>query len=294
MRGFEDRARLGERTEKLIERVPVIVGPPLRGVGTWRAYKQDRETGLIVEIRGGRNALTGAGKTKWWELVTGTSGNHYDNASVLKIKDSGGTLVRTLSGCASGYPTAASSRGVTWRWEDISIEEYEAYTLDVENSVGDRFSSATDPFGAGNRDKTNRYNWFFEYTFSFPNLGTQFEDDAASDLPGVDDMLDCFTGAETSHWDQGNANLGVKSTLGYSATSGDYTEVFCNAVTISSDQVTWEFVADTGTATGAWNNLVVRKKTGASSFVDLRQKDDAEGDKASDAKWTWRHKLTIS
>lgn len=108
-----------------------VMGEGMTIRGRWRARYWNRATGELVRSTGwSHNSLTDAGRNRWLDHIVAAdpppSSETLSSSSKLQLRDSGGTVVQTMSG-TSGGPTVTTPGGdaqLHMQWEDDSNAEY--------------------------------------------------------------------------------------------------------------------------------------------------------------------------
>lgn len=180
--------------------------------GTYRIYREDRETGITEKMVEQKNAIQTGGIDLLLDLLINASTNYYDNSNAFIQVTNGagsfsspGTVHFSQQGANSGYPDHSVLDQVTWRWSDISTNTYTVDTIRfARSSSADLFSETTGissfNYGDSTSDvsKPNSENWHYEYELSGSSPDTII---TSSQYEGVDFALR----AMTNNLDSGNA-----------------------------------------------------------------------------------------
>lgn len=244
----------------------------------------------VVELA---NDVTAAGIDDFLNLIAGLGGSHYTTAATdLRIYTSGPTLEKTL-GCANG-PTVANNgtdaATITWRFDDISIDVYTIYRLDVYNSSSTTtFSQALasgNPFGDGDYSKPNSENWIYTYTLTLDGSGSNLQ------ASGLHYSADLFVDNENFHWNGTYTNLSVEDSGGASQIEN----VPAGSVTIDTADnkmtAVWTIPA-TGGADQAWYRGIVHNQTLLSDLI-LHDGNDFSSTKSGNEEWEVTFVMTVT
>jgi hypothetical protein len=264
--------------------------------GFYRVKAVDRETGEVIRTSAWRpNAITTAGRNIFLDIMRGnTSSDYFDNANTqLRIFDgSPGTLVKTITGADSGFPTVAESGSnveATWQFSDISVDEYDATRLEIRNRAGGSgtviFSDSVQSFGS----KPNTQNWIYEYKLILSNVAIAPFGDGTNIYTGVPQLLDMFTGDQIDSYDE-DTQLFVEG-----SSSGTYSQTADGAPSRTDQTVTWTFtvIEGNGNSPNNWNFITIRKTLIDCTDCRLRRDDEGWPAKQSNEQRTVTYEFSV-
>lgn len=165
--------------------------------GFFRLGRRDRETGEVEWTCPKLNTITDAGLQDVLDLAIGESTSTYGDgdATITLYDDEDGTGDVLFTSSTQGVgdpaydpvfprlsgPSGTYAERITWRWEDISVDEYTPLSVTFKrDGAAFNFSVANVqegevPWGS----KTDRYNWLFDYVLTFSGSLSVFGDGAS-------------------------------------------------------------------------------------------------------------------
>lgn len=146
----------------------------------------DRETGALLGE--GEKSNTIVNLPFLVDLIQGVGTFHMGPATDLQIRNSSGTIQKTIPSVSQG-PLPASGGSTTYIWADNSTDSYPADDCRVR-SAGSNVA-IIDPTGFGT--KPSGQNWEYAWTFSIQGQGFQ--------TAGLNRMVDCIANNSADHLD---------------------------------------------------------------------------------------------
>ena len=133
------------------------------------------------------------------DLINGTSADHLDSGSDLRIQDSGGALIKTIGTQRSGFPTTAAGALITLGWEDLTTDAYNPDDLFMRTPA---LFSVAETLNVPWSNKLSSENWFFDWDLSASGTGFQ--------TAGLNGMMDALTGGAHFDGTEGASNMRIE------------------------------------------------------------------------------------
>lgn len=262
----------------------------MRAFGHWFVLRREAESGKPIGLKGADNTITSDGKGLLLDLMFGTNSPSsswtFDNTRAkLDIYNQQGQLVKTLN-CATGYPSHGNEdSGVAmFRFDDISVDVYDAYRVELRNNATGLVFSSVAPTGFGTKPASE--NWEYYYTITIDN-GL----DSSLTMDAMDHTVRLFTGNRQltgNQWTRTDSRLRVRDQQEVWDTSlmydGGYPARSGTSVTIVT-------TAESNEANHEWYTLSIHG-TFTDFDVVLSQWVENAGTKTSTQEWIYT--FTIS
>lgn len=250
--------------------------------GRWKVTRVCRRTGRVLGVHRFKNTIQSAGIHRVLDCMIGASGLHMNQGNAdLVIRNSSDTVVKTITGADSGYPDHSTSKQVTWRWSDISVETYEADDLLVKRDHGgsDNLTFSVSDQNLGT--KPDSENWLYKYTLSIGNGGdTDLQD------TGLDLILKLFSGNSALHYDNPIIEVFTPTDTSLGTVAAD-----AGFPSRSGTTVTMEFTSEAGQETGDWDDVGVYNGPGSGN---LSYVNENIGNKSSSTERKYTFEFTLS
>lgn len=234
--------------------------------GKWAITRQCKKTGEILGRKEFKNDITEAGFLLWMDLVTGASAHYFDSThSRLILYDDTPDIIKTFVGADAGPVYDDDGRhAIVWRWDDISVDEYEVDSVRFDNSPRDPvviFSEASPTFDGGNV-KPESENWLYEYSLEFDLSGGETRLQLAALTLAFRKLGD--VGSHGLAWNTTNIKLAVQQVSPLETTYVDCTNIDTGHSPVEGF-IQFRFLSTfSDGAHHEWNNLVVTTYSGGS------------------------------
>jgi hypothetical protein len=171
------------------------------GLVTLTRVARNRPGFKIIDTITNRNAITNVAHLV--DLINGTSGNHVNSSSNMRIKDSIGTTVKLMTSMDTGYPQEASAGNKLFvgGWADETADTYNPDDCEYEDSTGTKIAES---LNVSWPNKPADENWYFEWEISLSEGVDADWNDAGLDL-----MLHLITGNSAYHFAFNNWEIDV-------------------------------------------------------------------------------------
>jgi hypothetical protein len=259
-----------------------------------------RDTGIRSPLWEHKNGFTAPGRELFLDLIRGASTAWLDGSVLLRLYNSGGTLVRQLS--ADGAPNLATARQMVWTFSDISIDQYTAQTARLVKGSTD--VTTVTPAWAGT-PKTNAQNIIYTYTISWATGGTmaRFTEPvsfgAGNPFQGLHAMFQrAANQASAPAWDAANVKARFFTAAGYGNQLHD--RLGATGLVRSGNSLIWTFLAPAQSGAsgyvGVWQWGAIFNQplhtTNPTGF--LRLNDEGFGTKGASDEWTLTYTFTLT
>jgi len=255
----------------------------LKVTGTLTVEKYKLGEDSPYEVQSANNSLTTAGKDQLLDLIGGIATTSKLSATaVLRVYNSGPTLVKTLTATEAGYPSHSTGSGqatLSLRWRDGSTDTYNANILRVYFS-GDtiQLNTSTPAFGT----KPTNEAWIYTFTL------TLAAGDATLPAAGIDNFLKICSGVSVNYLTAANTQLNVHTD------SGLGTEVLAlvDATSVGrvTETLTWSWTVAAAVGTGTWGYTRVRNQA---DVVYIRAGNSSAGSKGALVQRTYTYAISL-